>query len=140
PALDYALALLSGLLLALAFPKFGAAPVAWVALVPLLLAVCRTVGTSGLRRGPHPAALGLATGMVWFAGTLYWTADVLAVFGGLNALLSWVLCLLLVAYLALYPAAFAWTTSRVLARVGWQGLALAPFIWVATEWVRGTLF
>lgn len=90
--------------------------------------------------GPHPALLGLVTGGVWFLGTLYWTADVMAIFGGINAALSWLLCVVLVAYLALYPAAFAWGTARVVQIVGPRGLVVAPFIWVATEWVRGTLF
>lgn len=123
----------------MAFPKFGAAPVAWVALVPLLLAITRP-SAAVRRERPHPAQLGLLAGSVWFFGTLYWTADVLAVFGGLNAALSWVLCLLLVAYLALYPAAFAWGTARLVRAFGLPGLALTPFVWVATEWVRGTLF
>lgn len=112
---------------------------AWVALVPLLLAVSRP-RAQALRGRAHPAVLGLISGMVWFFGTLYWTADVLAVFGGVNAALSWLLCALLVAYLAVYPAAFAWIVARVVAAVGSRGLVLAPFVWVATEWVRGTLF
>ena len=36
--LDYFLALLSGALLALSFPRFGHPAFAWIALVPLLLA------------------------------------------------------------------------------------------------------
>lgn len=112
---------------------------AWVALVPLLLALTRSGGRPHERRR-HPALLGLLTGGLWFFGTLYWTADVLAIFGGVNAVLSWLLCGLLVAYLALYPAAFAWITARVVQAAGLRALALAPCIWVGTEWVRGTLF
>ena len=68
-----------------------------MALVPLLLAIARPTATWSRPR-PHPAFLGLTTGGVWCLGTLYWTADVLAVFGGLNTVLSWLLCALLVAY------------------------------------------
>ena len=42
------LAALSGVLLALSFPKFGHGAVAWVALAPLLIALA---GTTGLARG-----------------------------------------------------------------------------------------
>jgi apolipoprotein N-acyltransferase len=110
-----------------------------VALVPLLVAIAGRPRAE-LFTGPHPALLGLVTGMVGFFGTLYWTAEVMAVFGGVNALLSWLLALLLVAYLALYPAAFAWITARLLHHVGPSALLVAPAIWVATEWVRGALF
>lgn len=106
--------------------------------MPLLVAITRREREP--RRAVHPGLLGLLAGGVWFLGTLYWTADVLAIFGGVNAALSWLLCLLLVAYLALYPAAFAWLTARVVQQAGTPALLLAPFIWVATEWVRGTLF
>ena len=41
PVLDYALALLSGALLALSFPKFGHPACAWLALTPLVVAVVR---------------------------------------------------------------------------------------------------
>ncbi len=107
--------------------------------MPLLLAIARPTA-AWARPTPHPALLGLTTGGVWFLGTLYWTADVLAVFGGVNAALSWLLCALLVAYMAVYPAAFAWVTARLVSRFGSRALALAPFVWVSTEWVRGTLF
>ena len=45
--MDYGLALLSGVLLALSFPKFGHPAFAWIALVPLAhragrYVVCRT--------------------------------------------------------------------------------------------------
>ncbi len=102
--------------------------------MPLLVAITRR------RPVAHPALLGLLSGGIWFFGTLYWTADVLAVYGGLNAALSWVLCVLLVAYLAIYPAAFAWITARAVHRAGTPALLVAPCAWVATEWVRGTLF
>jgi apolipoprotein N-acyltransferase len=109
-----------------------------VALVPLLVAIASPV--TSRRVSAHPALLGLVTGLVGFGGTLYWTADVLAVFGGVNAVLSWLLALLLVAYMAVYPAAFAWITARVVAAAGPRGLLVTPAVWVATEWVRGTLF
>ncbi len=51
-----------------------------------------------------------------FAGTVSWTSDVLAIFGGLNASLAWGLAGLLIAYLAIYPALFSLTLTTAVAR------------------------
>ncbi len=91
-------------------------------------------------RGPRPFLLGLVTGLVAFAGTVSWTSDVLAVFGGLNAVLAWLLAGLLIAYLAVYPALFGLAMTTAVARAGPSALAIAPVVWVGTEWLRGTLF
>src|SRR5262249_10161554 len=59
------LAALSGLCLAAAFPSLEIAPLAWIGLVPLLLAI----------RGRSPArafGLGWITGTVFYLATCYW--------------------------------------------------------------------
>lgn len=118
--------MLSGLLLALSFPKFGHPALAWVALAPLMLALQRTP--------VRPAfTLGLTTGVVYFAGTLYWVTRVMVVYGGLPTVVAALVNALLIAYLALYPAIFAMTVSRVAGAFGPRGLIVAPFVWVATE-------
>ena len=76
-ALGYALAVASGALLALSFPKFGHPAFAWIALAPLLVALDRH------HRCRRAFSLGLVTGVVYFAGTLYWITHVMAVYGGL---------------------------------------------------------
>ena len=48
-----------------------------------------------------------STGVVYFAGTLYWITRVMAVYGGLAAVRGVLVNALLVAYLALFPALFA---------------------------------
>ena len=78
-ALDYSLALASGVLLALSFPKFGHPACGWIALAPLLVALS-TGRRPSLMRAFY---LGLITGVVYFAGTLYWITNVMAVYGGL---------------------------------------------------------
>ncbi len=120
-------------------PKPALAPLGWVALAPLCLAVARTAARPA-PRGPRPFLLGLVTGLVAFAGTVSWTSDVLAIFGGLNAALAWALAGLLIAYLAVYPALFSLSLTTAVARGGPLALALAPLLWVGTEWLRGTLF
>src|SRR5437773_1839620 len=73
-----ALALVSGALLALSFPQYGHPAFGWIALAPLLVAIFRVP----LRRA---FLLGLLTGCVYFAGTLYWITRVMAVYGDLPA-------------------------------------------------------
>jgi apolipoprotein N-acyltransferase len=139
---DVALAALAGALLALSFPKFGHPACAWIALVPLFLALS---GWNG-RPGPLPGttatrglALGLVASVVFFCGTLYWTGPVLVTFGGLPAPLGVVSVLLLSLYLGLYNAVGTAALAAILARYGRRGLWLAPAAWVAGEYLRGTL-
>ena len=76
------LSLASGLLLALSFPRFGHPAVSWIALAPLLVALAEAARTrGGLRRA---WALGLAAGVLYFGGTLYWTSGVMSQYGGIN--------------------------------------------------------
>ena len=127
------LAAASGLLLALSFPKFGHPAVAWFALTPLLVA---------LARSPQRAAfwIGLLTGIVYFGGTVYWTADVMGIYGGLPLVVAAAIAALLVSYLALFPALFAVIVARIVRSYGTPSLAAAPFVWVATELGRAHLF
>ncbi|MBI4886325.1 MAG: apolipoprotein N-acyltransferase [Acidobacteria bacterium] len=135
--MDYGLALLSGVLLALSFPQYGHPAFAWIALVPLLVAVSGWPSTRPSRRA---FLLGLATGVVYFVGTIYWTGTVLRQFGGLAAPLAIVAMLLLALYLALYPAFTALIMGRLVGGAGRRALLLAPAVWVATEYLRGSLF
>lgn len=133
-AVSVILAAASGLLLVCSFPLVGHPLIAWVAVAPLLLAVVRA-------RSPVAAFLaGLVTGAVFFGGTVYWIPRVMSQYGGLPPLTSWVVHLLLVAYLALFPALFALGVWVVLRRFGLFGLYAAPALWVTTELGRLYLF
>jgi apolipoprotein N-acyltransferase len=122
------LALLSGVLLALSFPKFGHPAAAWLALAPL---------TVTLVRRPMPwrraFALGWMAGAVCFTGTLYWLVETMTTFGGLSRALAMVAAGLLVAYLALFPAVYAVIVARLSRTFGLSALALAPAAWVSSE-------
>lgn len=127
-------AALSGILLVFSFPHLGHPAIAWVALVPLLVAV---------GSGVPPArafALGLVAGLVHFAGTIYWIPAVLVDYGGLPRPAAWLVHGLLVAYLALFPALFALTIGFLRQRLGVGGLLYAPAVWVMTELGRIHLF
>ncbi len=128
-ASDYALAALSGVLLALSFPRFGFPAFSWIALTPLLVA---------LERRPLARAFGLGwtTGILYFLGTLYWLARVMVMYGGLQ---SWVAVPVngaLILFLALFPAVFAVVVARSTRAFGPRALLLAPFVWTATEFGR----
>jgi len=77
--------------------------------------------------------LGLICGFVYFWGTLYWLVETMTTFGGLSWPLAVLAASLLVAYLALFPAAFAAILARTVRSLGNRGILLAPAFWVTTE-------
>jgi apolipoprotein N-acyltransferase len=125
----YALAIASGVLLALSFPQYGHPAVAWIGLTPLLVAVSDRSRAS-LRRA---FLLGLVTGIVHFVGTLYWITRVMAVYGGLQTWVAVLVNALLIVYLALFPAVFAVVMRRIVIAYGQPALMAAPIVWAATE-------
>ncbi len=129
------LAALSGVLLALSFPKFGHGIVAWVALTPLLVALAEAPGPG------HGFRLGYVTGALSSLGLVYWTALVVAQYGGLSLPIGIAVMGLLCLALALFPSLFGWLLSRWVRTHGPSAVLLAPLAWVATEILRAhTLF
>jgi apolipoprotein N-acyltransferase len=119
----------SGLLLAVTFPRPDLFPLAWVALVPLLLVMRH-----------RPFAAGFKAGAVFFAIVLYWLNIVMTTYGGLPLILSLVAYLFLVAYLALYFALATWLSCRLETLLKLPYLVTLPPIWVALEYLRGSIF
>ncbi len=132
--LPFWLALGTGILLFCSFPgAVGLWPLAWVALVPLLLAV-RNV------RPGTAARLGLLAGMVHYVSLLYWVVIVLGRYGHLPMWVSIPALLLLSLYMSTYLALFCAIISKV-----WQEreilvVWLAPLLWVGLDFVRSFLF
>ncbi|HXE79866.1 MAG TPA: apolipoprotein N-acyltransferase [Vicinamibacterales bacterium] len=129
---------MSGALLALSFPKYGHPAVAWLALVPLLVHLADRV------TAPNPARRGFVggwlCGVVYFAGTIYWTGGVMARYGGIDPALAAAIAGLLIAFLALFPGVFGIVQSHLTVRYGPRAVLLAPFVWTATELGRTWLF
>jgi apolipoprotein N-acyltransferase len=131
---------LSGALLALSFPKFGHPAVAFIALVPLLVALSgwsgRGVALPGVstRRG---FTLGLLAGFIHFAGTVYWTGATVSTFGGLPVFVAVIVAALLALYMAAYVAIACAIGAILIRHFGARGLVLVPVVWVATEYLRG---
>ena len=128
PGPAWGLALLSGALLALSFPRPALGPLAWVAFVPLLLAI-------GKRTPGQSFKLGVAAGGIAYGGILYWVNIVMTHYGKLPWLASFALYLLLAGYLALYLGGVAFLTRRAEA-AGISPLLAFPVCWVGLEYLR----
>ncbi len=100
------LALLSGVIYALAFPSYNLWPAVFIFAVPLLIAAAEST--------PREAFVyGLISGLVARAGNLYWIAFVMERYGGMHLGLAAMMLSLLLLYLALYFAVFAWLFARL---------------------------
>ncbi len=117
-----------------------------MALAPLAIALARAaaarpeprfLGSSLYRRA---FGLGLTVGAVYFAGTLYWIPEVLARFGDLQIPVAVLVTGLLVAFLALFPAAWSLIVAFLFARLGAVGYVVMPAAWVGVELARAYVF
>lgn len=124
-----ALSAAAGVLLAVSFPKVSLAAAAFVALVPLLLALD---GVSP-RRG---FVYGQVTGTVQGFLVLFWVGDVLSTYGGASRALAVLLTLLLAVAFGLFLGAFGALQAQAGRAWGPRALLLAPFFFVACEFMR----
>jgi apolipoprotein N-acyltransferase len=126
----FALVALAGGLMAAAFPGTGDQGwVAFIALVPLLVAI---KGTTRRRA----AGLGFVAGFVFWLVTIPWVAQTMVSYGGLPWPLASLILLGLVGYLALYAAAFCALLCRCPIRSGALYVIVAASLWVALEFLR----
>jgi apolipoprotein N-acyltransferase len=130
--LAWAPAVLSGLVLALTYPRPDLFPLAFVALVPFLLSLRAAAPSAALARG-------YLLGAAFFAPLLYWILPVMTRYGGLPWLSALAALALLVGYLASYCALFALLLSAAWRRLGPPALLVAPVAWVGLEILRGRL-
>jgi len=122
------LALLSGLLLAMAFPRPDVASLAWVGLVPLFLVMDR-----------RPFRSGFVAGVGFFGLVLYWLNIVMTNYGKLHPVFSVVAYLLLVGYLALFFGAATWASCRLKEKLDLSPVWTLPVFWVGLEFLRSFL-
>jgi apolipoprotein N-acyltransferase len=122
--------LVSALLLILAFPDFGLWPLAWVALVPLLLTLARPP------RGPQAFALGWLWGTAFFYGSCYWLTYPIIHYAGLPAWVAYPLFLPAPLIAGIFPGLFALALARLCSRWGGHALLLSPILWASFEWAR----
>ncbi len=127
----YFLALASGVLLFLSFPKYGSGYLAWIALIPLFLALN---SATSLRQA---FLAGFICGIVFNIGLIYWIVYVVVNYGHLPYFLGVVIMLLLAAYLSLYIAFFA--LGIVYLRGKMPLYLLAPLLWISLEYLKSQL-
>lgn len=111
-------AVASGLVLALAHPYADVGPLAWIALVPLLISL-RTA------RWRESVWLGYLAGVAFFGVLVSWAAT----FG----YAAWVALAL---YQAVFWAAFGALAGPLCRRGGWGMVLGVPAAWVLLEWAR----
>lgn len=126
----YALPVLSGILLALAFPIPDIHAAAWFGLVPLLYSLSGKGPSEGFREG-------FAAGLVFYLASIWWVINTMYHYGGLPVSVSIGLLVALSAYLALYFAGFGLVFCFVGKRLGFAAALLsAPVVWVSLELLR----
>jgi apolipoprotein N-acyltransferase len=129
----FLLAGLSGLLAALCFPKFGLFFLAWICLIPLLFAL--------LRKRPWAAfRIGYVGGLIYYGILLYWIPYVPAHYGGLSPVVSILIYLVLIVFMALSWGGVATVFSWIGLSLPRGVLLIAPLIWVSWEYVFTYLF
>ncbi len=116
------LTLAAAVLYVLSFDPFGLWPLAWIALVPLILAL----------RGANPTLafrLGMLFGVVVFGILLHWFVTVFGLFGVLLPLVP-----------ALFMGLFALMHAVSQRRPAWLRIVFAPVFWVGLEFFRSELW
>ena len=131
----YLLAVISGLVLAMAFPLPGIAGMAWVA--PGMM-----VAAGFGRSGAESFRIGYVAGLAFYLASLYWLLLIPYRWLGIpfGPAAGW---LALGAYLAVYPAVWVWLMTRFAPETWLQRAAWALFggiAWVGLEMVVARLF
>ncbi len=127
---EAALAVASAVLTILSFPNFDLWFLAWIGLIPLLLAIARA--PSALRA----SVLGWLYGTLFFYGTCWWLTYPMIHYARISAWLAYPLFLLPVIFVALFPALFCRLLWLVIQRYGPAAICVAPLIWISLEWLR----
>lgn len=126
-------AVATGVLLVLSFQPFDHSFLAWLALAPLL-----SVLASGIE-WQRALGCGWLAGLTFFFFSTNWITHSMIQFGGMPKVLAYGASFLFSAIVAVFPALFAVTVSQLARAFGDRALLLAPFVWAATEWLRGTV-
>jgi apolipoprotein N-acyltransferase len=114
-------AILTGILLVLAFPRYDLGWIAWVALVPLFLSIKNKSLWSA-------TILSYISGIIYFMGVFAWVTTVKSV--------TWAHYSVMGLYLGFYVLLFGFFFSFIAKRTKWPMIAFAPFLWVAVEYLR----
>lgn len=132
--LRFLLAILSGVLFALSFPTYTIGWLAFLALLPLLVAVVRAKSTR------ESFFLGwIAQTTAWLM-MVPWVVRVMSHYGGLPYVVGVLLFIAMSLYLGLYGALFAVLVKRFRLGIAFLPWLLVPMAWAAVEYARTFLF
>jgi apolipoprotein N-acyltransferase len=126
---DIIRSLVSAVLLILSFPPFDFYPIAWIALVPLLMSVWEKKANTSF-------SLGLLTGSVFFAGTTYWIFNSVYFYGNIPSVMSLLIVAFLCLYLGLYIGVFSVLFNYLCRHSRFPSLFIVPVLWVTLEFLR----
>ena len=132
-ALDIFLVLLSGLLTALAFPKFSLSLLAWISLIPLIYVIHKF-------RPKQAFLLGFLAGTAFNALLIYWIPSVPAHYGNLSVPFSFLIYVVFVLFLALFWGVFCLIFSIIAGSFSKLAFLSGPFLWVSMEYILTHLF
>ncbi|MCK4773126.1 MAG: apolipoprotein N-acyltransferase, partial [Candidatus Krumholzibacteria bacterium] len=126
-------ALASGVLLALAYPPASMGSIAFVALIPVIVA---------LYKKPYPPIVfcktGYLFGVAFFLGHLWWIVGLVP---SASITMPWLMApalILLTVYLSIYPAVTFWLLRLLGKRGGLAAVLVAPALWALTEMFRSS--
>jgi apolipoprotein N-acyltransferase len=126
------LSIASGLLIALSFPTPGLSFLAWIALIPMLVALEGCSPRTAFR-------IGITCGVSAYAFILYWLNIVFTHYGHLPWAVSVPVYLLLVLWLSMFYG-LSTTVARMGELVGIKAAFTLPVAWVAFDFIRSFLF
>ncbi|HVZ18007.1 MAG TPA: apolipoprotein N-acyltransferase [Terriglobales bacterium] len=138
--IPWLLAVISGALQIAVFPLPDFSFLCWIALAPLLVALVRAgIAREGQSRSAFKRGflLGLASGVVYYAGSCYWVFEVMHNYGGISGFVAVLIMIAFCLAAGSAEALFAGLLSLVASRKSWgtKALVAAPFFWVAMEFV-----
>ena len=120
------ISLLSGILLALCFPKFNLIFLAWIGLIPFLYTLKKSSSNK------DAIIKGYIFGITFFAVNLFWLYT-LTDYAGSWAILGY---LALVLFQASYLALAAFIIKNAYKRIPSLTIIAVPLIWIFIEWLR----
>ena len=127
--LFYLPAALSGVAMVLIFPRSGLDYLAWVCMVPLIVAMlCQPQRSAALQ--------GVVAGTLYHLGLVYWVVVSMQTYGGVPRPLAAVLLTVLSLFLSVFVALPLWCSAFIRKRTGIRLTLTLPLCWVASEYIK----
>ncbi|MEK6600106.1 MAG: apolipoprotein N-acyltransferase, partial [Deltaproteobacteria bacterium] len=132
--IEVLLTILSGAMLAAAFPSIDLEFLAWIGMTPFFFALDGKNRKSGF-------FLGLLWGFIFFLGTIHWVVNSMVSYGGIPFFTGALILMLLALYLSLFFGMFGLGMAAMssVSMSPMLTILFAPSLWVALEYLRGNM-